>query len=99
MKEILQTEYGAKEEKIAVIPHGVKSSKKPESSQKGEKICILSLGFLRKGKGIGSLIEAFEKFLEKCPDAKLIIVGGSHAHDKTDHSESFKYLLTPNMEK
>lgn len=100
MKKILQTEYGVKEEKIAVIPHGVKkASKKPEFSQKGEKICILSLGFLRKGKGIESLIEAFEKFLEKCPDAKLIIVGGSHAHDKTDHSESFKHLLTPHIQK
>ncbi len=100
MKEILQTEYDVKEEKIAVIPHGVKkASKKPEFSQKGEKICILSLGFLRKGKGLGSLIEAFEKFLEKCPDAKLVIVGGSHAHDKTDHSESFKYLLTPHIQK
>lgn len=99
MKKILQTEYITKEEKIAIIPHGVKSSKKPESSQKGKKISIMSLGFLRKGKGIEYLIEAFEKFLEKCPDAKLIIVGGSHAHDKTDHSESFKYLLTPHIQK
>jgi len=100
MKKILQTEYGAKEETIAVIPHGVKkASKKPEFSQKGEKICILSLGFLRKEKGIGSLIEAFEKFLEKCPDAKLVIVGGSHAHDKTGYPEDFKQFLTPKLQK
>jgi glycosyltransferase involved in cell wall biosynthesis len=100
MKKILQTEYSAKEEKITVIPHGVKNaSKKPKFSQKGEKICILSLGFLRKRKGIGSLIEAFEKFLEKCPDAKLVIVGGSHAHDKTGYPESFKQFLTPKLQK
>ncbi len=99
MKKILQTEYSSKEEKIAIIPHGVKSSKKPESSQKGKKISILSLGFLRKGKGIEYLIGAFKKFLEKYPDAKLVIVGGSHAHDKTDYSERSKYLLTPNIQK
>jgi glycosyltransferase involved in cell wall biosynthesis len=100
MKKILQTEYGAKEEKIAVIQHGVKKpSKKPEFSQKDKQICILSLGFLRKEKGIESLIEAFEKFLEKCPDAKLVIVGGSHAHDKTGYPEGFKQLLTPKLQK
>ena len=100
MKKVLQTEYGAKEEKIAVIPHGVKkASKKPEFPKKGEKIWILSLGFLRKGKGIESLIEAFEKFFEKYPDAKLVIVGGSHAHEKTGYPEGFKQFLTPKLQK
>lgn len=99
MKKILLKEYIVKEEKITIIPHGVKSSKKIESCQKSSEINIMSLGFLRKGKGIEYLIKAFEKFLEKYPDAKLIIVGGSHAHDKTDHSESFKYLLTPRLKK
>ncbi|UCC58006.1 MAG: glycosyltransferase family 4 protein [Candidatus Bathyarchaeum sp.] len=100
MKEILQTEYSANVEKIVIIPHGVKkSSQKPESSQGGRGICILSLGFLRKGKGIECLIEAFKKFLEKYPDAKLVIVGGSHAHDKTGYSEGFKHFITPNIQK
>ncbi len=100
MKKILQTEYNAKEEKTVIIPHGVKkSSEKPESSQEGKRIRILSLGFLRKGKGMNCLIEAFEKFLEKYPDAKLVIVGGSHAHDNTGYSEGFKHFLTPNIQK
>ncbi|PVX23148.1 MAG: hypothetical protein CW716_12835 [Candidatus Bathyarchaeum sp.] len=95
MIETLQKEYGVKVEKIAIIPHGVKSACNPETSQKEKEVSIMSLGFLRKGKGIGYLIEAFEKFLETCPDAKLIIVGGSHAHDKKDKSERFRHLLTP----
>jgi glycosyltransferase involved in cell wall biosynthesis len=100
MKKVLETECGAKEEKVAVIPHGVKkASKKPEFSEKGEEICILSLGFLRKGKGIESLIEAFENFLEKCPDAKLLIVGGSHAHDRKGYPEGFKAFLAPKLQK
>ncbi len=100
MKKVLQTEYGAKEEKISVIPHGVKkAAKKTKFSPKGEKLRILSLGFLRKGKGIEHLIEAFEKFLEKCPDAKLVIVGGSHAHDKTGYPQGFKRFLAPKLQK
>jgi phosphatidylinositol alpha-mannosyltransferase len=99
MKKIFQTEYIRKEEKIVIIPHGVKSSKKPEPSKKDKTIHVLSLGFLRKGKGIEYLFEAFKKFLEKCPDAKLVIVGGSHAHDEEDDSESFRRFLPPNIQK
>ncbi len=100
MKKIFQTEYIKKEEKIAIIPHGIKSSKKPESSKKKDKtIHVLSLGFLRKSKGMEYLTEAFKKFLKKFPDAKLVIVGGSHAHDKPDDSESFQHFLPPNIQK
>jgi glycosyltransferase involved in cell wall biosynthesis len=99
MKKTLQEEYIAKEEKVVVIPHGVKeSSKKPEASQ-GKGICILSLGFLRKGKGIECLIEGFEKLLEKYPSAKLVIVGGSHAHDRRGYSEVFKHFIPSNVQK
>ncbi len=100
MKKILQTEYIAKKQKIVIIPHGVKKSpKKPQFSKKGKTIRILSLGFLRKDKRIECLIEAFKKTLEKYPDAKLVIVGGSHAHDKTGYSEGFKHLITPAIQK
>ncbi len=100
MKKILQKESGAEKEKIVVIPHGTKkASKKPEFSKEHRELCILSLGFLRKDKGIERLVDAFKKFLEECPDAKLVIVGGSHAHDKTGYPESFKGFLTPNIRK
>ena len=99
MKVTLQKEYGANVDKIVIIPHGVKSAFSPEVSQKEREISIMSLGFLRKGKGIGYLLEAFEKFLEKYPDAKLIMVGGTHAHDKKDQTEMFKHFLTPRIHK
>lgn len=99
MKQILQTDYNAKGEKIVIIPHGVKkSSKEAEFSKDGEPFCILSLGFLRKEKGIECLIEAFKIFLEDCPDAKLVIVGGSHAHDNTGYSENFKDCIPPKLQ-
>ncbi len=100
MKRVLQTGYISEGKKIVVIPHGVKkATRKPEFSQKSEKISILSLGFLRKGKGIRYLIEAFKKVNEKCPDAELLIVGESHAHDKKAYLEDFKHTLTPDIQK
>lgn len=100
MKKILQTEYGADEEKIVVIPHGIKkAAKEPESSKKSNELCILSLGFLRKEKRIDCLIEAFEKFVEKVPNAKLVLVGGKHAHDKVAYPECFERLLSPKIQK
>lgn len=100
MKKVLQTEYISEEKKIVVIPHGVKkAAKKPEFSQKSEKISILSLGFLRKGKGIGYLIEAFEEVNKKCPEAELLIIGERHPHDRRDCHRDLKHTLTPNIQK
>lgn len=102
MKTVLQNEYALRDEgsKIVVIPHGVKkTSEKPETRQKDKSVWILSLGFLRKSKVIAHLIKAFEKLLETSPHAKLVIVGGRHAHDTTDFTPSFKHLLTPTLRK
>jgi len=101
MKKNFQREYALQEEsKIAVIPHGVKSaSGKPSTLRRGKGTWILSLGFVRESKGIEHLIKAFEKFLEIYPDARLVIAGGRHAHDKTDCIGKYKHLLTSNLSK
>jgi glycosyltransferase involved in cell wall biosynthesis len=102
MKTILQREYALRDEgsKIVVIPHGVKKpSTQPQTHQKEKNVWILSLGFLRKSKVIAHLIQAFENLLETAPHAKLVIVGGRHAHDKTSFTPSFKPLLTPTIRK
>lgn len=100
MKSILQQEYSVKEEKVDVVPHGVKEpSNKNEFLQESEMFQVLSLGFLRKEKGIECLIEAFKKVCEKGFDAKLVIVGGSHAHDDADYSEDLKQGIPAELEK
>ena len=99
MTETLKKEYNINVDKIAIIPHGVKPACNLDDVQKEKEVNIMSLGFLRKDKGISYLIQAFEKFLETCPDANLIIVGGSHAHDRKDQSERFRQLLTPRTQK
>ncbi len=99
MKKTIQGDYALKEKgKIIVIPHGVKTdSKKVGIHSKLEKGRILSLGFIREGKEVETLIEAFEKFIGQYPDAKLVIVGGHHAHDKKNRMEYFKRLVPPKL--
>jgi len=102
MKKALQKEYALQREehKIVVIPHGVKkASKKIKLSKKDDEARILSLGFIRRSKGIEYLLEAFEKFHEHHPDAKLMIIGGRHAHDTADHFRRLKYILSSNLSK
>ena len=102
MKKALQKEYALQREehKIVVIPHGVKkASKKIKMSKKDEEARILSLGFIRRSKGIEHLLEAFEKFYEHHPDAKLVIIGGRHAHDTADHVRRLKHILSSNLSK
>ena len=102
MKKYLQRGYWLQEEgqKLVVIPHGVrKASKQSDEFQKSRNRIILSVGFIRKNKGIEQLIMAFKKFVEQYPDANLIIVGGFHAHDMTENVEYFKNVLTPDLSK
>ena len=102
MKKALQRECASQREehKIVVIPHGVKkASEKTKMSKKSKETQILSLGFIRKSKGIEYLIKAFEKFHEHHPDAKLVIIGGRHVHDKADQVEWLKHLLSSNLSK
>lgn len=81
--------------KVVVIPHGVKvAPKRPSVIQEEKRFRILSLGFLRKSKGIEYIIAAFEKFYRAYPNSELVIVGGQHAHDKELSIEIFKNLLS-----
>ncbi len=101
VKKVLQEDYALQGGgKIVVIPIGVKNaSKKSRMPIKRKKPWLLSLGFIRESKGIEPLIKAFEKFLEHYPNAELVIVGGHHAHDKKDHMENVRRLITPNLSK
>lgn len=85
MKQVLQTEYGIKGSRIVVIPHGITDAPKgplPKSEKEAENLQILSLGFLRRGKGLEILVEAFENLRKNHEKMKLVVVGGAHSHEK-----------------
>jgi glycosyltransferase involved in cell wall biosynthesis len=84
MKQVLESAYGIKKDKIIVIPHGVTGlpGKAVTEVRKSKDIQILSLGFLRKNKGLEILAKAFENLMKKNARIRLLIVGGIHAHDE-----------------
>ena len=100
MRTVLQTGYALQEEerKIVVIPHGVsRASENPRISEEGKEPLILLLGFVREGKGIEHVVRAFERFRECSPQAKLLIVGDLHPHDRAGYIESLRRLLSSNV--
>ena len=99
MKRTLEREFCLNPIKITVIPHGVeKVVTEKDSKENGEGIQILSLGFLRKSKGVEILIHAFKEVLKECPNAKLIIVGGVHVHDEKAIFQNYKSQATDLIE-
>lgn len=66
--------YGAKPEKIRIIPNGVDTERFFPTKRKKGQIVIGYIGRLVKGKGVNYLIQAF-KSIAKIYDVKLNIVG------------------------
>jgi glycosyltransferase involved in cell wall biosynthesis len=99
MKRTLR-EYSPQDEaKITIIPHGIRRCCALESPKRNCQARILSLGFIRERKGIEDLITAFKQVLRLFPGAKLIIVGGQHAHDKGEYRRNIQKLVEPNLDK
>lgn len=88
-KQTLIKEYGIKDEKIEVIPHGIehRNDKIPQETAKkqleltGKKV-VLYMGYITGYKGIDVLIDSFEHINDK--DTVLLLAGGEHPRLKDD---------------
>jgi glycosyltransferase involved in cell wall biosynthesis len=84
-KETLVQEYGIAPKKIATIYHGVakmSSISKWEAEKKlnlYKRRVILQFGFIHAKKGVEYVINAMPRVLQDCPDAFLIVAGGSYS--------------------
>lgn len=97
MKEALKNMYSSRKDdwKIFVIPHGVREMAGRSGDFPGDgRVKILSLGFIRRSKGIEYLIEAFKIFSAICPESTLVIVGGKHPHDDEGYIRSLMERLS-----
>jgi len=102
MRKALQTGYALQEEerKIVVIPHGVsRASENPRISEEDKEPLILLLGFVREDKGIEHVVRAFERFRKGSPQARLLIVGDFHPHDRAGYIESLRRLFSSNIQR
>lgn len=97
-KDLLIEEYGMKDIKINVIPHGIEDFKQI-SQQKSKKYLSLPnnknitlfMGYLAGYKGLDLLIEGFAEYIKKDKKAYLIIGAGKHPKLKNDKNYLLEY--------
>lgn len=98
-KKILMETYGAPEDKIAVIYHGVPdfSFEATDKYKKRLKInrqhMLLMSGLLGPGKGIEYVIEALPEIIKVSPDVIFYILGQTHPTIKRNEGEKYRNKL------
>ncbi len=106
-KEILKNVYGASEDMISLIPHGIPDIPfadpnyfKDEFGVAGKQV-ILTFGLLSPNKGIEYGLQAMPQILEKFPNTVFIVVGQTHPHLLKKDGELYRLsleLLAKNLE-
>lgn len=101
-RTLLTSIYGADEDQIALIAHGVPDRPfgrgarfKQRFGFVGQKV-ILTFGLLSPGKGIEAMISALPQIVERHPDTVYCIAGATHpnlvAHEGEAYRESLQAL-------
>ncbi|MDZ4669162.1 MAG: glycosyltransferase [bacterium] len=98
--EILVSDYGVSQSKIAIIPHGthlVEPINKLELKTKfnviGRKI-VSTFGLLNSGKGIETTLEAMVNIVKVHPNALFLIIGKTHPNVLKTEGEKYRLLLS-----
>jgi glycosyltransferase involved in cell wall biosynthesis len=99
-KEILTKQYGINDKKIVIVPHGCATYQTKLSQAEAKralgytnKKVILFHGFVKPGKGVEELLQAFTDVVKSSPKAKLIILGGEHSNLSKGYSETVSSMI------
>lgn len=97
--EFLKDIYGASEEKIDLIPHGIPDVPfvdpnfyKDQFGIEG-KFALLTFGLLSANKGIEHVINALPEIAARHPEVVYIVLGATHPHVKRREGESYRLFL------
>ncbi|MFH1582742.1 MAG: glycosyltransferase [Candidatus Falkowbacteria bacterium] len=97
---ILKEEYGIKNNKIFVIPHGVHHVAFPSKTKAknklnlSNKIILSTFGMLNRDKGIEYAIRALPKVVKKYPNLLYLIIGATHPVVRKLEGEAYRNKLT-----
>ncbi|MDB5540915.1 MAG: glycosyltransferase [Devosia sp.] len=95
-RELLIGSYGARPDKIEVIPHGIPDFAFVEPDGAKERLgfagrtVILTFGLLSPNKGIEVMIDAMPAVLQSRPDAVYVVLGATHPNLVRDQGEAYR---------
>jgi len=95
-RAILCETYGAKGDRITVVPHGVpaRAYQDPrhmrQMLRQEERPTIMTFGLLAADKGIETMIRAMPAIVAHCPSAIYRIVGATHPHVLAHEGEAYR---------
>lgn len=98
-KEILIRDYGCRESKTMVIPHGThmvlldqKDSLKKEFNFSG-KIVLSTFGLISENKNIETVLYALPEIIAKHPEVVYLVVGKTHPEVLKNDGENYRNML------
>jgi glycosyltransferase involved in cell wall biosynthesis len=97
--EFLRTIYGAPEEKIDLIPHGIPDTPfidptyyKDQFGVLGRTV-LLTFGLLNPSKGIEHVIDALPRIRETHPEVVYLVLGATHPNLRAREGENYRLEL------
>jgi hypothetical protein len=97
--EILRETYGAPDDKVDIIPHGIpdmpfldSSVYKAQFGVEGRQV-LLTFGLLGPGKGIEYAIEALPEIVKRHPNVVYLVLGATHPHLVARDGENYRLGL------
>ena len=98
-EKILLADYGVRQEKITVIPHGThlvlhsdKDTLKAKYKLSGKKV-LSTFGLLSSGKSIETTLEALPAIVKKNSDVLFLIIGKTHPSVVKQEGENYRTML------
>ncbi len=104
-KQILLEEYGAKEQDIVVIPHGIPYVASPNGHEERERLglenhfVLSTFGLLSPGKGIEYALSALPRVVKRFPNLLYLIIGVTHPLVRKEAGETYRNFLLHEVER
>jgi glycosyltransferase involved in cell wall biosynthesis len=97
--DILMDEYGVREAKISIIPHGthlVPHADKDKLKEKygiGNRKVLSTFGLLSSGKSIETTLDALTSVVKTKPDVLFLVIGKTHPGVVKEEGERYREFL------
>src|SRR5205085_8125549 len=96
-RDLLDSAYGVRGDKVRIIPHGIPVMDKSVAQETlkakfgvASRRLMLTFGLLSPNKGIETVIRALPEVVRKFPDLMYFVVGATHPVIKRREGEAYR---------